>query len=168
MSLKRDHCCNVRQTRRYRVTVLTLAFVAFLASPLSSANAQQNTTVNPPSTEAVAFESVSLASNPAAKLAAAEDFVSKFPNSSRLFKVAEMVILQIATVRNPTVAVTLVDRARAIFTGANEVALLKPVALEIYADAGRADDAFQLASGLLANKPDELWILINMSFLVAQ
>ena len=161
------HTClaMVIRTRRYRVTVLTLAL---FASSLSPANAQQNTTRNSPSTEAVAFESVNMASNPAAKLAAAEDFAAKFPNSSKLFKVAEMVIMQIATVRNPTVAVTLVDRARAIFTGADEVALLKPVALEIYADAGRADDAFQLASELLANKPDELWILIKLSFLGAQ
>src|SRR5436190_4392750 len=168
MFLESDHSCYVRQTRRYRVTVLAPALVAFLALSLSPATAQQNTSANSPTTEAVAFESVSMASNPAAKLAAAEDFVAKFPNSSKLFKVAEMVIVQIATVRNPTVAVTLVDRARAIFTGADEVSLLKPVAMEIYADAGRADDAFQLASELLAHKPDELWIMIKLSFLGAQ
>jgi tetratricopeptide (TPR) repeat protein len=154
-----------RRTRRYRVTVLTLTIVA---TSFFSAIAQREATKTPASPEAVAFMNVRMAGNPAAKLAAAEDFVAKFPSSSRRLEVAEMVATQISTVRNPAVAVGLVDRARAIFTGQDELEFIKPVALEIFADAGRADEAFQLAAEILGTKPDELWILIKMAFLGAQ
>lgn len=149
-------------------TISLLITSLVVALSLSSVNAQRDTTPIPPSAETVAFMTVRTASNPAAKLAAAEDFVAKFPSSSKRPEVAEMVATQISTVRNPAVAVTLVDRARAIFTNPDELAFIKPVALEVFADAGRADEAFQLATEILGTKPDELWILIKMAFLGAQ
>ena len=120
------------------------------------------------SSEELAFTSVSSAKNAAAVVAAAEDYVTKFPNSTRRIEVAELVAAQITTVRNPAVAASLIDRARAIFTSPEELKAIKPIMLEALANAGRADEAFPIAAELLVDKPDETWILLKMTFLGAQ
>lgn len=120
------------------------------------------------SNEEVAFAAVSAAKNAAAALAAAEDFVARFPNSIRRAEVAEHVATQITTVRNPTVAASLIDRARVIFVSPLELKAIKPIILEALANAGRADEAFPIAAELLNEKPDETWILLKMTFLGAQ
>jgi tetratricopeptide (TPR) repeat protein len=57
----------------------------------------------------------------------------------------------------------LLQRAEAIFTGEQERQALKPAALEIYATANRADDAFALAKEMLAKNPDDLYVLARMT-----
>ena len=70
--------------------------------------------------------------------------------------------------RNTQVAVTLVDRARVIFTTPEELEFLQPVALEIYADGNYSDEAFALAADFLSRKPDELRALVKMTYLGAR
>ena len=71
-------------------------------------------------TEAEALSAITLATNPSTKLAAAEEFIARFPNSASRLKAAEMVAAEILKVRNGSVAVTLVERAHAIFTADEE------------------------------------------------
>jgi tetratricopeptide (TPR) repeat protein len=143
--------------------VLSLVLV-LIASTLTLS--QQKPSASSP--EDVAFQAVNSATNPAARLAAAEDFVANFPKSSRRPEIARLVSEQLPVLRNPQVALVLVDRARAIFTTSEELEFLQPVALEIYADANRADEAFALAADFLARKPDELWALVKMTYLGAR
>ncbi|HET8782628.1 MAG TPA: hypothetical protein VFM63_09430 [Pyrinomonadaceae bacterium] len=114
-------------------------------------------------TEAEALTAISLATNPTTKLAAAEDFVNRFPKSSSRIKAAELVAAEILKVQNGFVAITLVERAQAIFTADEEREILKPVALEAYATGNRANDAFKLAAELLAKNPDDLYVLVQMT-----
>ena len=143
--------------------ILSLVLV-FIAS--TSTFSQQAPSASSP--EDAAFQAVNSATNPAARLAAAEDFVASFPNSSRRPEVARLVSEQLPVLRNPQVAAALVDRARAIFTSLEELEFLQPVALEIYADANRADEAFALAADFLSRKPDELRALVKMTYLGAR
>ncbi|HTG86414.1 MAG TPA: hypothetical protein VL907_05250, partial [Pyrinomonadaceae bacterium] len=76
---------------------------------------------------------------------------------------AELVAAEILKVQNGTVAITLVERAQAIFTNDDEREVLKPVALEAYATGNRANDAFKLAAELLARDPDDLYVLVQMT-----
>src|SRR5512138_566107 len=66
-------------------------------------------------TEADALAAIKLATNPTTKLAAAEDFVAKFPNSSARLGVAETVADEILKIKNGAVALALLERARAVF-----------------------------------------------------
>ena len=118
--------------------------------------------------EELAFNSVSRATNPAARLAAAEDFIANFPHSTKRTEVAKLVSEQLPIIRNPEVSISLVDRARAIFTSPAELDYLGPVALEAYVKGDRVNDAFIVASELIKNKPDELWVLIKMTYLGAR
>jgi tetratricopeptide (TPR) repeat protein len=114
-------------------------------------------------TEADALAAIKLATNPTTKLAAAEDFVTKFPNSNARLEIAGLIAAEISRVRNGSVALALLERARAVFTADQEWEILKPVALGAYASGNRPDEAFALASELLAKNPDDLWVLVRMT-----
>lgn len=114
-------------------------------------------------TEAEALSAITLATNPSTKLAAAEDFVARFPKSASRLKAAELVAAEIMKVRNGTVAITLVERALSIFTSEEEREIFKPIAMEAYATGNRPDDAFRLAAELLAKNPDDLEVLVRMT-----
>lgn len=114
-------------------------------------------------TEAEALSAIKLATNPSTKLAAAEEFVNKFPTSNSRLKAAELVAAEILKVKNGTVAITLVERAQSIFTADEEREVLKPVALEAYATGNRPNDAFKLAAELLAKDPDDIHVLAQMT-----
>ena len=114
-------------------------------------------------TEAQALSAIELATNPSTKLAAAEEFINRFPKSASRTKAAELVAAEILKVQNGTVAIALVERAHSIFTTDEEREIFKPVALEAYATGNRSKDAFKLAAEILAKNPDDLYVLIQMT-----
>jgi tetratricopeptide (TPR) repeat protein len=142
--------------RRQTLSLVTLVFVAITTC------AQQ-----PDSPEQLAFNAVSAATNPASRVAAAEDFVANFPKSLRRPDVANLVSQQLLVVRNPSIAVTLLDRARSIFTEENEWAQLKTVALDVYLNANRLDQAFEVGADILSHKPYEFAVLVKLATLGA-
>lgn len=137
--------------------------VLFLAVPSVSIRAQQSSSLEDDS-----FRAVARATNAAARLAAAEDFVANFPGSTKRPRVAQLVAEQITTLRNPEVAIALVKRARSIFSSPPELEFISPAALEIYVRANRIDEAFELASELLSGKPGDIKALSKMAVLGAQ
>ena len=116
-----------------------------------------------PSNEAQALEAIKLATNPTTKLAAAEDFVARFPKSNERIRIAELIAGEILKIKDGAVALALLDRAKAVFTSEQEREILKPVSLEAFAIGGRADDAFALAGEMLAKNPDDLHVLVRMT-----
>ncbi|HKR11195.1 MAG TPA: hypothetical protein VJT15_03985 [Pyrinomonadaceae bacterium] len=114
-------------------------------------------------TEEQALTAINLATNPSTKLAAAEEFINRFPKSGSRLKAAEIVAAEILKIKNGTVAIMLVERAQSIFTLDEEREILKPVALEAYATGNRPKDAFKLAEDLLARNPDDIYVLVQMT-----
>jgi hypothetical protein len=114
-------------------------------------------------TEEQALSAINLATNPSTKLAAAEEFITRFPKSNSRLKAAELVAGEILKIKNGAVAIMLVERAQSIFTLDEEREILKPVALEAYATGNRPKDAFKLAEDLLAKNPDDLYVLTQMT-----
>ena len=114
-------------------------------------------------TEADALAAIKLATNPSTKLAAAEDFVTKFPNSNARHDIAELIAAEILKIKNGAVALALLERAQAVFTSPEEREIFKPVALTAYALANRPDDAFALADAMLAKNPKDLAVLMQLT-----
>ena len=135
--------------------------VKLLSAVVLSAQLISTQTTQP--TEAQALTAIELATNPSTKLAAAEEFVARFPKSNSRIKAAELVAAEISKVRNGTVAITLVERAQSIFTADEEREVFKPVALQAYASGNRATDAFKLAAEILSKDPDDLYVLGQMT-----
>jgi hypothetical protein len=115
------------------------------------------------STEAEALAAIKLATNPTSKLAAAEDFIAKYPKSESRLAIAELVAAEILKIKNGTVTLALYERAQAVFTSDEEKQILGPVALEAYAGGNRPDEAFALAREMLAKDPDDLYVLARMA-----
>jgi hypothetical protein len=113
--------------------------------------------------ETQALEAIKLATNPTSKLAAAEDFVARFPKSNERLRIAETIAKEILRVKDGAVALALVERARAVFTSEQEREILKPVTLEAFALGDRTDDAFVLATEMLTKNPDSLNVLVRMT-----
>jgi tetratricopeptide (TPR) repeat protein len=116
---------------------------------------------SPAETEALA--AVKLATNPTTRLAAAEDFIAKFPNSTARINIAEIIADEILKIKNGSVAVALLERASAVFTTEQEKEILKPVALRAYAIGNRPDEAFALAGEMLAKDSEDLDVLARMT-----
>lgn len=135
----------------------TLAIAFCLCAFASVASAQSTPT------EAEAVAAVKLATNPTLKLAAAEDFVARFPNSSARLGVAEFIAAEILKVRNGAVVLSLLERAQAVFTSEREREIFKPAALEAHVRGERFDEAFALGSEILANDPQNLQVLIQLN-----
>lgn len=135
-----------------------LCFCAFVVFPAITA-AQISRAL----TEAEALDLIKRATNPTLKLAAAEDFVARFPNSGARPKIAELIANEILSVRDGTVAFALLERAQAIFTSEQERENLKPAALAANAGSQRFEVAFALASEMLAKDPENLQVLIHMN-----
>jgi tetratricopeptide (TPR) repeat protein len=143
-----------------RQTLFSLTILLFVSL---NASAQQPTTP-----EELAFNAVSMATNPASRMAAAEDFVANFPKSSKRQDVVKLVSEQLSIIRNPSIAVTLLERAQAIFTSANELSELNPAAFEVYFAADRVDQAFGVGGDILSRKPYEFWVLVKLTNLGAK
>jgi len=135
--------------------VLVQGFCVFVVS--NAAVSAQSTT------EADALSAVKLATNPTTKLTAAEDFIAKFPNSTARVDVAEVIAGEILKIKNGMVALTLLERANAIFTSEKEREILKPAALEAYVIGNKPDEAFALAAEMLAKNPDDIQVLTRMT-----
>lgn len=113
--------------------------------------------------EIEALAAIKLATNPTSRLAAAEDFIARFPKSNERLLIAELIAGEILKIKDGAVALALLERARAVFTSEQEKEILKPVALEAYAIGNRADDAFALAGEMLAKNEDDLHVLVRMT-----
>ena len=114
-------------------------------------------------TEADALAAIKLATNPTTKLAAAEDFIARFPNSNARLTVAEIVSAELLKIRDGAVALALLERATAVFTTDQEREVFKRVALGAYTLGNRPDEAFALANEMLAKNPDDLSVLVPMT-----
>jgi hypothetical protein len=114
-------------------------------------------------TEAQALAAIKLATNPTSKLAAAEDFIARFPKSDERLRITELIAGELLKIKDGHVALALLERAQAVFTSEQELEILKPVALEAYTLGNRSDDAFAVASEMLAKNPDDLHVLVRMT-----
>src|SRR6185436_12845094 len=145
----------MRFSNRKLTRVLLQALCVFVVS--NAAVSAQSTT------EADALAAVKLATNPTTKLTAAEDFIAKFPNSTARVDVAGVIAGEILKVKNGMVALTLLERANAIFTSDKEREVLKPAALEAYVIGNKSDEAFALAAEMLAKNADDIQVLARMT-----
>lgn len=142
--------------KRTKTLVNALCLCALLVLP-AVAPAQA------PLNEAEALALIKSATNPTLKLAAAEDFIARFPNSSARSNIAELITTEILTVRDGAVALALLERARAIFTAEPEREILKPAALHAHVSGEEFESAFVVASEILATDPENLQVLMQMN-----
>src|SRR5215813_1449916 len=137
------------------------AAIAFLAilSVQTFGVAQQSQTSNPQlsdsekqalGAEKQALNAVNSAPDAPAKLAAATEFVHKFPKSTVRLRVAEVVANEIGKMPNAADAIPLAEKAQTVFTADDEqLNVMKPLLVSTYNRGGRIDDSFKVAGDIL-------------------
>jgi hypothetical protein len=144
--------------------IIVFAFASSVPA-LSPSTFQEKKSVPLPVAELEAFNAINAAPSAAAKLTLAEEFLKKFPKSKARTEVAGLVASEIAKTKDATEATTLAEKAGTIFTTASEQEMINPVLLDAYAAANRVEDAFKLAAKMLSANPDDLHVLLQMTFI---
>jgi tetratricopeptide (TPR) repeat protein len=145
--------------------IIVFAFATSVPALSLSPFQEQQKSVQLPDAELQALNAIKAAPNAAAKLTLAEEFVKKFPKSKARTEVAGLVASEIVKTKDVTEATTLAEKAGTIFTTASEREIINPVLLDAYVAANRVDDAFKLAGQMLGTNPDDLHVLLQMTFM---
>lgn len=109
--------------------------------------------------ESKALTAISSAPDAAAKLAAAREFVKKYPKSESRTEVSGYLAGQIDQVKDGAQKLALAETYQQIFTGEKELETIRLVILDAYFEAKRTDDAFALAASILAKQPENVYVL---------
>jgi tetratricopeptide (TPR) repeat protein len=106
--------------------------------------------------ERKAAQKINEAKDAAAKIAAANDFIQKYPKSSLRPKIADLITDQIASTQDLKQKISLAETYMNTFTEASETHRMYPILIESYIKAKRIDDAFNAAGPWLELNPNEV------------
>ncbi|HEX8474943.1 MAG TPA: hypothetical protein VF666_13010 [Pyrinomonadaceae bacterium] len=145
------------------VAVVAGASVSSVRRSTASAAQDKAKEVKVSDGERKAAEKVQQAANAAAKLAAADEFLKKYPKSSLRPQVANHIASQITSVADPAQKLTLAESFSGKFTEPNEAEIIMPMLIETYVAANRVDDAFRVGAQYLEKRPDEIYTLTSLA-----
>ncbi|HUE81127.1 MAG TPA: hypothetical protein VMM84_03355 [Pyrinomonadaceae bacterium] len=114
--------------------------------------------------EAKAATDINNAPDARAKLTAATEFLKKYPKSEAREQVAGYIATQVAQVPDAATKLTLAEEFQRVFTEDSEIQFIRPVLIEAYLNAKRVDDAFNVGTTALARDPENIHVLIQLTF----
>ncbi len=143
---------------------LVFGALALLINGPARAQTTQNKSQNRvPEAEAKAVKAIEAAPDANAKVAAAEEFVKKYPKSSLRQHVAEYMVDQILAVKDPVQKLALVQKFPTVFPDKAEAALIKPVLIDAYVQSKKFDEAFAEGATHLAANSDDISVLVTLT-----
>jgi len=142
---------------RTRIIISGIALIAFITS---AATAQPRNQPQASPEEQKAAQAIAAATDDAAKLKAATDFIKKYPKSALRPMVARGLVHHLLDVKDVAQKVTLAQSYQELFKEPSEQELIVPVVIEALSDAKRADDAFAAGNAHLAKNPNSLAVLV--------
>ena len=158
--------CGRKKAAAARRTSRFLCLLSVLISSFVITQAQPGTNENDPEMNALSI--VMQASNPSTKLAAAQDFLSRYPKSKNRTRLAQMVADEIRKVPNPYSTLTLLDRAATTFISPDETRFFTMIRLDALLNTGQIDVGFKLAAQVLENRPEDVSTWIKLTFAGAE
>ena len=149
----------LRKISALLIVTITFAFVVSLASGVQG---QDKNKPKVSEGEAKGANAITSAADAPAKLAAAGEFVKKYPKSPLRAEVSGYLVGQIDQVGDAAQKLALAETFQKTFTGDKEQEAIQPVILDAYFAAKRTDDAFILAASILAKQPENVVLLSRM------
>src|SRR5436309_7073152 len=146
---------------------LACACVLGVASGAAAQESNKQSEAKVSSGEHDAAAKIDKAKGAEAKLQAAAAFIQKYPNSSLRPKVAEAVSNEIANTQDQQLKISLAETYLSLFNGPGEGEQVNTDLLNSYINAGRADDAFKLASARLAKNPEDVDLLRGLAIVAS-
>jgi tetratricopeptide (TPR) repeat protein len=112
--------------------------------------------------EAKALNAINAAPDAAAKMTGAEEFVKKHPKSAAIPMLGQQLAAEIGKVPDVTQRLALADRFDKAFTDEKSLQAIQFTRMDTYVASNRVDDAFALATKILAKDPEELHTMIQI------
>jgi tetratricopeptide (TPR) repeat protein len=113
--------------------------------------------------ESKAALAINSAPDAAAKLAAAGEFLKKYPKSALGLQIASYVAGQIAQVPDAAQKLALAEGFQKVFKEEKELETIQLVTLDAYLGLKRVDDAFAHAASILAKEPENVAVLSHLA-----
>jgi hypothetical protein len=161
-------------SRRAVVAPLLLLSALLISAPRAAAQDAGKTTTPPPQQqppgpklsgdEAKLAQKIEAATDAPGRLAAAEEFLKKYPKSAVRAQLATFLADQISALKDNAQVLALGERYMALFPEPAETVHFAPAMVEAYAAAQRFDDAFRVGAASLAVSPDDARVLSLLAF----
>lgn len=113
----------------------------------------------PSDAEQKALEKVQAAADVPAKLAAAGDFIKKYPKSTLRSKVVSYIAQEIDKNENAAQRITQFENLQTVFKEPGDNEVIGPILIDLYFKEKRPDDGFRVASAYLAKNPNDVAVL---------
>ncbi|HEY9401606.1 MAG TPA: hypothetical protein VIQ24_02850 [Pyrinomonadaceae bacterium] len=113
--------------------------------------------------ELKAAKAIEAAADIPAMLAAANEFLQKYPKSPLRPQVAPLVADRINQIKDPAQRIAQAESYLKLFTAPGDAELVNAQLLYAYIDANRLDDAFALAPKAVDKNPDPVAAMINLA-----
>lgn len=105
------------------------------------------------------------ATDPPAKLQAAEEFIKKHPKSKLRPQVATHIAAEVSRAQDVNQKISLGESFLTVFNEPTELDLINPLLTDAYFKAGRFDDALRTASTWVEKNPDDLSAITMMALI---
>jgi hypothetical protein len=119
----------------------------------------------PPEAEQKEMAKIEAAPDVAAKIAAAGEFVKKYPKSAMRAKVVAYVAQEASKIEDGAQRITHLESAQAAFKEPADAEVLVPILVEAYFAQNRFDDLFRVASDYLMKNPTDLALLTRAALI---
>lgn len=113
----------------------------------------------PSDAEQKALAKVESAPDVAAKMAAAGEFIKKYPKSTLRPAAVGHIAQEVSKIQEPAQQITQFESMLTVFKEPSDGEIINPILIDMYFKAGRPDDAFRVASAYLAKTPDDITVL---------
>lgn len=151
------------KTKSFLSQVLVICSLALLLNGLALARVMPQDKTKVSEAETKAAQAVESAADVNAKMAAAEEFLKKYPKSSLRKSVALYMADQILGVSDANQKLTLAQKFPTIFNDKAEADSNKPALIDAYIKLNRFDEAFAEGASHLAKNSDDIQILVSLA-----
>ncbi len=151
---------------KYRI-LSACALVCALALGVAAQEAAKQAEVKVSGGERDAAQKIEKAQGTEAKLQAAAAFVKKYPQSSLRKGIAESLAREVSAATDPQQALSLAQTYQDIFDLPEEKQHVTATLLSSYINTGQTDEAMKLGTGWLAEHPDDIPTMQNLTILAS-
>ena len=136
--------------------VSAVEYSHFIGQDKNQAKDKQNATSD---AEQKAVAKIEASPDMAGKLAAAGEFIKKYPKSTLRSKVVGYITQEVNKIQDAPQRLTQLENLLTIFKEPADSEIISPILVETYFKENRPDDGFRIASAYLAKNPNDVAVL---------
>jgi len=145
------------------VTCLSTTLVGASAGPLRNIAQDKGKQGAPSDGEQKALAKVEAATDLTAKLAAASEFIKKFPKSALRSKLVSHIAQEVAKIQDAPQRIAQLENMLVVFKEPSDAEVINPILIDLYFKEKRPDDGFRVAAAYLAKSPNDVAVLTQVA-----